>query len=79
MCRKYNISEVTVVVTGATSGIGFETVLNLTKKGAFVIGVGRTRKGAIKLLKKLSRERMPRYAILMRFIVIKTGKGYRPY
>jgi NAD(P)-dependent dehydrogenase (short-subunit alcohol dehydrogenase family) len=58
MCRKYNISEATVVVTGATSGIGFETVLNLTKKGAFVIGVGRSQERCDKALEKIM-ERTP--------------------
>ena len=66
MCRKYNINQATVVVTGATSG-GFETVLNLTKKALLLSELEDRRRGAIKLLKKLWREpRMPGYAILPR-------------
>jgi len=53
MCRKYDISKMTIVVTGATSGIGFETVSALAEKGAFVIGVGRSQDKCDKALEKI--------------------------
>lgn len=36
-----NLSEKTILVTGATSGIGFRACLELARQGAFVIGTGR--------------------------------------
>ena len=38
----YELSGKTIVVTGATSGIGLATVRMLVQSGAFVIGVGRS-------------------------------------
>ncbi len=36
-----NLSEKTILVTGATSGIGFRACVELARQGAFVIGTGR--------------------------------------
>ncbi|MBA4383187.1 MAG: short-chain dehydrogenase [Anaerolinea sp.] len=36
-----NLKNKTIVITGATDGIGFQTALDATREGAFVIGVGR--------------------------------------
>jgi len=40
--QKIDLSGKTIVLTGATSGIGFASVRKLVKKGAYVIGVGRS-------------------------------------
>ena len=37
----YRIEEKTCVVTGATSGIGYETARILAAAGARIVGVGR--------------------------------------
>lgn len=37
----FNLSEKTILVTGATSGIGFRACMELARQGAFVIGTGR--------------------------------------
>ena len=39
----YDLSGKTVCITGATSGIGYAAVLQFSKSGAFVIGVGRSK------------------------------------
>lgn len=56
MCKKYNIDEMTIVVTGATSGIGFAAARKLADKGAFVIGVGRNEEKCGKAFVKISEE-----------------------
>ncbi len=38
---RYNLTDKIIIVTGATSGIGFACVKDLVKAGAVVIGVGR--------------------------------------
>ncbi|MFN2304479.1 MAG: SDR family NAD(P)-dependent oxidoreductase [Anaerolineales bacterium] len=38
----HSLSGKAVVITGATSGIGFTTAKNIAQAGAFVIGVGRS-------------------------------------
>ena len=56
MNRKHNISEMTIVITGATSGIGFAAARKLANKGAFVIGVGRDEEKCSKACQKISEE-----------------------
>lgn len=36
-----NMEKMSIVVTGATAGIGFQSMLDFAREGAFVIGVGR--------------------------------------
>ena len=43
----------TVIITGATSGIGLETALKLTLKGYFVIGVGHSKENCDKAMQQL--------------------------
>jgi NAD(P)-dependent dehydrogenase (short-subunit alcohol dehydrogenase family) len=56
MNRKQNIGEMTIVITGATSGIGFAAARILANKGAFVIGVGRDEEKCSKAFQKISEE-----------------------
>ncbi len=51
-----NMVGKTVVITGATSGLGRATALQLAKKGAFVVCVARDNKKAGKLLKEIENE-----------------------
>ena len=46
----------TVVITGATSGLGRATALQLAKKGASVVGVARNNHKASKVLKEIENE-----------------------
>lgn len=48
------MKDKTVVVTGATSGIGLATVKALCARGAYVIGVGRSAEKCIKIKKEIS-------------------------
>ena len=43
----------TVIITGATSGIGLETALKLTHKGFFVIGVGHSKENCDKAMQQI--------------------------
>lgn len=44
----------TVVITGATSGIGFETAMELAGKGARIVGLGRSDAAGERLLNQLN-------------------------
>ncbi len=44
--RNIDLRGKTVLITGCNSGLGFETMRVLVKRGAHVIGVARTRKKA---------------------------------
>ncbi len=46
----------TVVITGATSGLGKATALQLAKKGAFVVCVARNNRKASKVIKDIENE-----------------------
>jgi len=54
MCSKYNVGDMIIVITGATSGIGFAAAAQLANKGAFVIGVGRDKQRCAEALQKIS-------------------------
>jgi len=42
MEHEYDFSNKSVVITGASAGIGYRTALEFCRRGAFVIGVGRS-------------------------------------
>ncbi len=52
-----DLSTKTVVITGATAGIGYRTAVEFCRKGAFVIGVGRNsdrcQKARVEILKEV--------------------------
>ena len=50
------LSGRSIVITGATSGIGFTAAKNLVKSGAFVIGVGRSEERNQTALKAIRKE-----------------------
>jgi len=51
-----HLSKKSIVVTGATSGIGLAAVKNLIKTGAFVIGVGRSEDRILKAREQILAE-----------------------
>ncbi len=44
MNPEYDFSKKSVVITGASAGVGYRTALEFCRRGAFVIGVGRSAK-----------------------------------
>lgn len=50
----FSVMEKTIVVTGATSGIGLATTVALVRQGAHVIGVGRSAQGCRAAEQKLA-------------------------
>lgn len=51
------MKEKTVVITGATSGLGRATALQLAQKGAFVLIIGRSNTKANEIIKEIKKER----------------------
>jgi NAD(P)-dependent dehydrogenase (short-subunit alcohol dehydrogenase family) len=43
MEHEYDFTHKTIVVTGASAGIGYQTALEFCRRGGFVIGTGRSR------------------------------------
>ncbi|MHC4270411.1 MAG: SDR family oxidoreductase [Planctomycetota bacterium] len=54
--NKKNMKEKTVVITGATSGLGRATALQLAKKGAFVVIIARNKTKANEVIKEIRKE-----------------------
>jgi len=52
----WNMKDKTVVITGATSGLGRATALQLAQKGAFVIFVARNNSKANEFIKEIEKE-----------------------
>ena len=50
------MKDKTVVITGATSGLGKATALQLAKKGAFVVGVARNNAKANQVIAEIKKE-----------------------
>ena len=50
------MKEKTVVITGATSGLGRATALQLAQKGAFVLIIARSNNKANEIIKKIKKE-----------------------
>lgn len=48
-----SLKNKTVVITGATAGIGFQTALDFAQEGAFIIGVGRNQQRCEDARKKI--------------------------
>jgi NAD(P)-dependent dehydrogenase (short-subunit alcohol dehydrogenase family) len=51
-----NLKNKTVVITGATSGLGRATALQLAQKGAFVVIIARSNTKANKVIKEIKKE-----------------------
>ena len=51
-----NMKEKTVVITGATSGLGRATALQLAQKGVFVVFVARSETKAIEIIKEIEKK-----------------------
>ncbi len=50
------MKDKTVVITGATSGLGRATALQLAQKGAFVVIIARSNTKANEVIKKIKKE-----------------------
>lgn len=53
--KNMNLDGKTAVVTGATAGVGFCTVLLLAKLGAYVIGIGRSKEKCKKSMERIKK------------------------
>jgi len=51
------MKDKTVVITGATSGLGRATALQLAQKGAFVVMIARSNTKANEVIKEIEKER----------------------
>ena len=50
------MKDKTVVITGATSGLGRATALQLAQKGAFVVIIARSNTKANEVIKEIKKE-----------------------
>ncbi|MEA5077052.1 MAG: SDR family NAD(P)-dependent oxidoreductase [Anaerolineaceae bacterium] len=62
MEHEYDFSNKSVVITGASAGIGYRTALEFCRRGAFVIGVGRSQ-GKCTLAKERILQEVPQAKI----------------
>jgi NAD(P)-dependent dehydrogenase (short-subunit alcohol dehydrogenase family) len=53
---RQDMKEKTVVITGATSGLGRATALQLAQKGAFVLIIARSNTKANEIIKEIKKE-----------------------